>query len=118
MFTLSLKPAPYWIDLPHGVRAQVLPARSTMVSEVNAELFAATDDDDEDTGARTSILAMSKAMARRVIVDWEGVGDEAGNAIAPSAEMIDALLEDPAIFNVFRDSYVLKAIEVAEEGNG
>jgi hypothetical protein len=45
---------------------------------------------------------MAKAVARRAVLDWEGVGDDAGNPRARQPEGIDALLEIWPVFEAFQ----------------
>jgi len=118
MLTLNLKTQPYWLDLPHGVRVQVMPARATMMEAVRDELFGALEDDSEaPEGASTYTLNYVKAVARHAILAWEGVCDEGGKEIPPSPDYVDALIEDSVIYVAFRDRYVLPTTRVAEEGN-
>jgi hypothetical protein len=46
---------------------------------------------------------MAKAVARRAVLDWEGVGDDAMGTIVPvTPEGIDALLEIWPVFEAFQ----------------
>ena len=62
-------------------------------------------------------LAMAKAVARRAILDWEGVGDEDGNVAAVTPEGIDALLEIWPVFEAFQTGYVAKGLILDAEKN-
>jgi hypothetical protein len=71
----------------------------------------------EDASREELALAMAKAVARRAVLDWEGVGDEAGNALQISPEGIDALLEIWPIFEAFQTLYVAKGLILDTEKN-
>ena len=47
-------------------------------------------------------LVMAKAVARRVLTGWEGVGDADGNPVPVSPEGIDALLDIWPVFEAFQ----------------
>ena len=60
---------------------------------------------------------MAKAVARRAVLDWEGVGDVAGDAVSVSPEGIDALLEIWPVFEAFQTQYVAKGLILDAEKN-
>jgi hypothetical protein len=60
---------------------------------------------------------MAKAVARRAVLDWEGVGDDAGNLVPVSPEGIDALLEIWPVFEAFQTQYVAKGLILDAEKN-
>ena len=62
-------------------------------------------------------LAMAKAVARRAILEWEGVGDEDGNAVAVTPEGIDVLLEIWPVFEAFQTRYVARGLILDAEKN-
>ena len=62
-------------------------------------------------------LAMAKAVARRAILDWDGVGDEDGCVVAVTPEGIDALLEIWPVFEAFQTQYVAKGLILDAEKN-
>ena len=62
-------------------------------------------------------LAMAKAVARRAVLDWEGVGDDAGNIVPVTPEGIDALLEIWPVFESFQTQYVAKGLILDAEKN-
>ena len=53
-------------------------------------------------------LAMAKAVARRAVLDWEGVGDAMSQPLPVTPEGIDALLEIWPVFEAFRTMQVAK----------
>ena len=60
---------------------------------------------------------MAKAVARRAVLDWEGVGDDAGNVVPVTPEGIDALLEIWPVFEAFQTQYVAKGLILDAEKN-
>jgi hypothetical protein len=58
------------------------------------------------------------ALARRAIVNWEGVGNESSAVIAVSPEGIDALLSLWPIFEAFNLLYVSPGMLLDAEKNG
>jgi hypothetical protein len=60
---------------------------------------------------------MAKALARRAILDWEGVGDAAGEVLPVSPEAIDALLDVWPVFEAFQTLYVAKGLLLDAEKN-
>ena len=71
---------------------------------------------DASNDSRAAVFAA--ALARRAVVDWEGVGDENGTAIAVSPEGIDALLSLWPIFEAFNLHYVSPGMLLDAEKNG
>ena len=63
---------------------------------------------DASNDTRTTVCAA--ALARRAVVDWEGVGDTDGTVIAVSPEGIDALLSLWPIFEAFNLHYVSRSM--------
>ncbi len=102
-----------WIDLGHGVRVKVLPPVSAIAAEVWQELAAsgALDDDPKVNPG----VEEAKAWARRVIVEWEGVGDKDGEPLDPAPESIDALIDLPWAYLAFRALYVSRIHAVEKE---
>ena len=62
-------------------------------------------------------LAMAKAVARRAVLDWEGIGDDAGNLLPVTPEGIDALLEVWPVFEAFQTQYVARGLILDAEKN-
>jgi hypothetical protein len=109
---LDLKREPYWLDLAPGVRIRVQPCTTALVMAARASMIADGEGDDNVRGA-----ALLKALGRAAIVGWEGIGDEAGNAIPPSPERIDALLDLYPAFRAFETAYFLPALVLDAEKN-
>jgi hypothetical protein len=62
-------------------------------------------------------LAMAKAVARRAVLDWEGIGNDAGDIIPVSPEGINALLEIWPVFEAFQTQYVARGLILDAEKN-
>jgi hypothetical protein len=62
-------------------------------------------------------VAFAKALARRSVLAWEGIGDADGNPIDPSPAAIDALLDAWPIFETFQLTYVSKGLLLEQEKN-
>jgi hypothetical protein len=112
MIRLDLKREPYWLDLAPGVRIRVRPCTTALVMAARASMNAGGEADDNARGA-----AMLKALAREAILDWEGIGDEAGTPIPPSPERIEALLDLYPAFRAFETGYFLPALVLDAEKN-
>lgn len=115
MLTLDLTNAPQWRDLVPGVRVRLRPLTTALM--VAARGDPAIADLPERTATEEAALAMAKALARRAILAWEGIGDADGNPIEPSPEAIDALLDLWPAFEAFQTQYVAKALMLDAEKN-
>ncbi|WP_149139766.1 hypothetical protein [Gemmobacter caeruleus] len=115
MLTLDLTNAPQWCDLIPGVRVRLRPLTTALM--VAARGDPAIADLPEGAATEEAALAMAKALARRAIIEWEGIGDANGNPIEPSLEAIDALLDIWPAFEAFQTSYVAKALLLDAEKN-
>ena len=62
-------------------------------------------------------MIFAKVLGRLAILDWEGVGDHEGVAVAPTAQAIDALLDIWPIFEAFQTQYVAKSFLIDAEKN-
>lgn len=116
MLTLDLSNAPQWCDLIPGVRVKLRPLTTALM--VSARGDPAIADLPEGAATEEAALAMAKALARRAILAWEGIGDADGNPIDPSPEAIDALLDIWPAFEAFQSHYVAKALLLDAEKNG
>ena len=108
MLRLDLTSEPRWLDLGHGVRLRVAPLTTALMvaSRSDAAVEALSDAATDEERA----LVFAKAIARRAVTDWEGVGDADGNAAPLTPEGIDALLEVWPIFEAFQAVYVSKGL--------
>ena len=125
MIRLDLKREPHWLDVGHGVRLHVKPCTSAIMlaarSGAAREGMPVPDSEgpplapEEIIGARAS--AFMKALARLVIIGWEGVGDADGKSAAVSPEGIEALLDLWPIADAFERQYLGPALLLAQEKN-
>ena len=63
-----------------------------------------------DANNDTRAAVFAAALARRAVVDWEGVGDADGAVIGVPPEGIDALLSLWPIFEAFNLNYVSRGM--------
>ena len=115
MLALDLSNEPRWHDLAPGVRVRLRPLTTALMvaTRSDPDVEAVPDETSDETRA----LIFAKALARRAVLDWEGVGDSHGNVIAPSPEAIDALLDIWPIFETFQLVYVSKGLLLEQEKN-
>ena len=115
MIRLQLSPDPQWLDLGHGVRLQLLPLTTALMVATRSD--PAVQDLDAEASNDTRAAIFAAALARRAVVDWEGVGDESGAVVAVSPEGIDALLSLWPIFEAFNLLYVSPGMLLDAEKN-
>jgi len=115
MLTLDLTNAPRWHDLAPGVRVQLRPLTTALMVATRSD--PAVEAVPEEATDEERALAFAKALARRAVLAWEGIGDADGNPIDPSPEAIDALLDIWPIFEAFQIGYVSKGLLLEQEKN-
>ena len=115
MIRLNLTATPEWLDLAPGLRLLVGPVTTALM--VSARADPAIEALPEGASQEALALAMAKAVARRAVLDWQGVGDDAGNIVPVSPEGIDALLEIWPVFEAFQTTYVAKGLILDAEKN-
>jgi hypothetical protein len=115
MLRLDLSASPFWLDLAAGVRLRLVPFTTALMAAARSDpaVLAVAQSEDRDLQA----ITLAKAVARRAVLDWEGVGNAEGEPIAPSAEGIDALLDLWPVFEAFQVRYVAKGFLLDLEGN-
>lgn len=115
MIRLDLSREPGWLDLGHGVRLRVLPLTTALMvaSRSDAQVEALPESATDEERA----VVFAKAIARRAVTDWEGVGDTEGHPVPVSPEGIDALLDVWPIFEAFQLAYVAKGLMLEQEKN-
>ena len=116
MIRLNLTATPQWLDLAPGLRLLVGPLTTALMVSARADM--AIEALPESATTEELALAMAKAVARRAILEWEGVGDEDGRIVAVTPDGIDALLEIWPVFEAFQTSYVAKGLILDSEKNG
>ena len=116
MIRINLSPEPQWFELGHGVRLLLLPLTTALMVATRSD--TAVQDLTVDASNDTRAAIFAAALARRAIVDWDGVGDAEGTVIAVSPEGIDALLSLWPIFEAFNLLYVSCGMLLDAEKNG
>ena len=116
MIRINLSPEPQWLDLGHGVRLLLLPLTTALMVATRSDSAVQALEADASNDTRAAVFAA--ALARRAIVDWDGVGDETGTVIAVSPEGVDALLSLWPIFEAFNLLYVSRGMLLDAEKNG
>jgi len=116
MLTLDLTNQPRWHDLAPGVRVQLRPLTTALMVATRSDPGVEAVPDEASDEERA--VAFAKALARRAVLAWEGIGDADGNVIDPSSDAVDALLDIWPIFEVFQLTYVSKGLLLDQEKNG
>jgi hypothetical protein len=115
MLTLDLSNAPRWHDLASGVRVQLRPLTTALMVATRSD--PAVETIPEEASDEERAVSFAKALARRAVLAWEGIGDADGNALDPSHESVDALLDIWPIFEAFQLTYVSKGLLLEQEKN-
>ena len=115
MLTLDLTNEPRWHDLTRGVRVQLRPLTTALMVATRSD--PAVEALPEEASDEERAVAFAKALARRAVLAWDGIGDVGGNSIEPSPEAIDALLDIWPIFEAFQMTYVSKGLLLEQEKN-
>ena len=115
MLTLDLTNTPRWHDLAPGVRVEMRPLTTALMVATRSDPFV--ESLPEEASDEERAVAFAKALARRAVLAWEGIGDADGNPIDPSPEAIDALLDIWPIFEAFQLTYVSKGLLLEQEKN-
>lgn len=115
MIRLNLTATPEWLDLAPGFRLLVGPLTTALM--VSARADPAIEALPKGASQEALALAMAKAVARRAVLDWEGVGDAMGTIVPVTPEGIDALLEVWPVFEAFQTQYVARGLILDAEKN-
>ena len=115
MIRLNLTATPQWLDLAPGLRLLVGPLTTALM--VSARADPAIEALPDGASQEALALAMAKAVARRAVLDWDGVGDAMGQSLPVTPEGIDALLEVWPVFEAFQTQYVAKGLILDAEKN-
>ena len=100
MIRLNLSNRPEWLDLLPGLRVLVAPLTTALM--VSARADPLIDGLSDSSSQEDMALARAKAVARRVVTGWEGVGDADGRPVPITPEGIDALLDIWPVFEAFQ----------------
>ena len=115
MLSLDLTNTPRWHDLAPGVRAQLRPLTTALMVATRGD--PVVESLPKEASDEERAVAFAKALARRAVLAWEGIGDTEGASIDPSPEAIDALLDIWPIFEAFQLTYVSKGLLLEQEKN-
>ena len=115
MIRLNLTATPQWLTLAPGLRLLVGPLTTALMVSARADMAIETLPETATT--EELALAMAKAVARRAILEWEGVGNVDGDLVPVSSEGIDGLLEIWPVFEAFQTQYVAKGLILDAEKN-
>ncbi|MET3791770.1 hypothetical protein [Aquamicrobium terrae] len=115
MIRLDLSTKPRWLDLGSGLRLHVLPVTTAIM--VAARNDPAVEALPKDASQEQMAVVMAKAVARRVVTDWEGVGDVTGKPVAVTPDGIDALLDIWPVFEVFQTRCLAPHLMLEAEKN-
>lgn len=125
---LNLNPDPEWLDLLPGVRARFKPLSTSMFIRARARSWAvvrAADLPEERDGVDPDAMediqyrarrALVESVARDGLVEWDGVL-EAGNPVAPTPDLIAALLDNYSAFESIERKYLGPLLEAEAEKN-
>ena len=116
MIRINLSPEPKWLDLGHGVRLRLRPLTTALMVATRSDPAVQALDADASNDERAAVFAA--ALARRAIIDWDGVGDADGKVIEVSPDGIDALMALYPIFEAFNLRYVSSGMLLDAEKNG
>lgn len=114
MIRINLNPEPEWLELA-GIRVRLAPLTTAVMGSARSD--PRVEDLPEEASDDVQAIALAKAIAVRTILEWEGVGDAAGEPLEPSPEAIDALLDVYPIWEAFQVRYVAKGLLVSAEKN-
>lgn len=121
MLRLNLSNEPRWLNLGHGIRLLVEPLTTAIMLAARSDptiLAAAQGPEPGDERSNDDLARIvAKAVARIVVKNWEGVGDENGEPLPLTPEGIDALLELWPIFEAFQTKYIAGALILDAEKN-
>ena len=115
MIRINLSPEPQWLNLGYDVRLQLVPLTTALMVATRSD--PAVQDLAADANNDTRAAVFATALARRAIVDWEGVGDAVGKGLLVTPEGIDALLSLWPIFEAYNLLYVSRGMLLDAEKN-
>lgn len=115
MLTLTLNKGPIWIDLMPGVRAHLRPMCNAFM--LRAQMDPLVIEIAEEEGQSGHSVAIAKSIFEAALIEWEGIGDEAGEILAPSPDAISALLDMYAPYEAFCEHYFHPWLAVDAEKN-
>lgn len=114
MLRLELDAQPRWVELLPGVRLLLRPLGTALMMAARADVAGC----EAEAGPEAAAVALAKAVARRAVVDWEGVGDADGAPLPVTPAGVDALLELLPAYEAFSRLYLARGLLLDAEKNG
>ena len=139
MIRLSVPKEPFWIELLEGVRVKNRPvtrisqsaARAwaqrqkagvngseDTIASLGGEVSGLPDMEDPDVAQASEDLLYAQGLARRIIIEWEGVLDKDGTPADVTPEAIDEFMLLPYVGELFMTKVQQQVFEMFAEGNG
>lgn len=115
MIRLNLTAEPRWVELLPGLRLHSAPVTTPIMAAARSDV--ALGDLDAEAPKELLAVAMAKAVARRVVLDWQGVGDAEGRPLPVTPEGIDALLDIWPVFEAFQNDVLGSQLLLEQEKN-
>lgn len=115
MIRLNLSTEPRWVDLLPGLRIRTAPVTTAVMASARSD--ESLDGLDPKGPKEVLAVAMAKAVARRVVTEWEGVGDNDGEPLPVTPEGIDALLDIWPVFEAFQSQVLAPHLVLDAEKN-
>lgn len=116
MVRLPISSAPAWIDFGPDVRVLLRPMSSAIYQAAVSD--PAVQDALQLREPFEFAAAVAKAVMRRAVVEWQGVGDMDGNPVPPEAAWVSALLDHRVYRDAFDDLYLGPWLMVGDEKKG
>ena len=138
MLRLRQETAPGWVPMINGAAVLARPASTLLVytaraqaktmlaalvegeailSHINVVLtgMPSLETEEEREGVQNTLFAL--CLAKLAVMDWRGVGDDDGTALAFNAGWLPYLLSQAAAAEAFINNYLNPIHEVEREGN-
>lgn len=116
MLRLDPTNSPRVLELVPGLKVTVLPLTSAVWMAAGADPGVSVNSPDAIGGNLT--VPVVKAVARRAIIAWEGVGDLEGNPLTLKPEWVDLLMDQYPVMDAFNEQYINPFLMLRAEGNG
>ncbi|XAI95607.1 tail assembly chaperone [Nostoc phage Nsp-JY21] len=116
MLSLTIDLTPRWVTLMPGVEVQVRPMHNGIwLAAKDSEAYSAAM---ERQDPNDLTFALGVEVAKRTIIDWRGVGDEQGAALAVTPDAITALMHMRDPFDVFFERVIGPWMGILDEKKG
>lgn len=114
MLRLNYSSEPHWLDLYGDVRVKVRPFTSGLLAAARTEIDLSLS----DAGIGERFVALASAMAKIVILEWEGVGDMDDNPVPVTKDGVGALMDIWAVNQAFGQLYLTPGLMMSVEKKG